>query len=866
MDYLVDYALKNIWCSPRQDKQFRSRPKRLSQYGGEYVKMELDWLQIYLPDNTHYWHVYQVGQIHPDYFGLPPVQNQWISFLDACNQMGMVVEAYTEKGVMLPKFETYFMVTKAKNLIIATKKEDTLLNVDYNTEDIFFRTYTNAYWQSERSNGNTEMIVAQGMSPLMMNDILNMQTKFMQYRAKPGYAYAIINGYWSEEISPLTCKVGDLVEWIYDSSVTKTVEYDVNNLPSFDSTMDSERKYLLHYSDPMTRIEYQDDVDLFLIQRPAAPAKANGVYHHKNTAAALRMVTHKDYSMSVALINSFVDAKPGWTDPQQCKVLALIRESGYDRPLVYEKNRIHELYKLHESDFLPAMIGDNATVANWQAAILEAADYTKIMRLSNSTQNGQVNDQVITRDMVQSALGYNAVSKVLGDTPLKVVTVDGVKMVNLPQGMYENATCYEYDQDGLLLGWYLHDVGDQYVVQNQTCTLVEAIYGHTSQQLDEVYDTQVQTLDPTLNYRMYVCDKIGGVAQNNWKDVTGSGQYSVVNNQLTWIINMNNFSTLVRSDKNSLGYMITEKFPDGVISFDLIQVVTKNGQTGSQAMVVPAGELDIIMNARSLTEGLDYFVQFPKVVICNKKYLVDPANQEQQIAVRFSGFCKSDLTRQLPEDNGFLKYDLLSRNSIYNLRDDRVLRIIVDGRLRFRDDLLFSENDALVAVPDGNNGEPYSVRDMIVPMRSLTDGDTYSWRDDARAIDKAVSDYLSAKLPEPVPSGPDVIPDLYHVFTPFLCKIMYDCLAGTIDINQLKVQYDANLVKQICAPYEWLLAFDPSQTATAVDPNYVIVDPHFLENVIDIDIYYYQFLQWVITVYMKGKVVLNHFLRLKAIT
>jgi hypothetical protein len=866
MDYLVDYALKNIWCAPRQDTQFRSRLKRISQDGGEYVKLELDWLQVYLPDNTNYWHVYQIGQIHPDYFGLFPVQNQWVSFTDVCNKMGMIAEAYTEKGVMLPKFETYYMVTRAKNLIVATKKEETLLGIDYNAEDVYMRVYTNAYFQSPRSVNQTERIVSQGKSPLMMNDILNMQTAFQQYRAKPGYAYAIINGYWSEEISPLTCKVGDLVEWIYDSSVTKVVEYPIASLPSFDSTMDSERKYLLHYSDPMARIEYQDDVDLFLIQRPASPAKPNGVYHHKNTAAALRMVTHKDYSMSVQLIDSFVDAKPGWTDPQQCNVLALIRESGYDRPLVYEKNRIHELYKLHESDFLPAMIGDNATVANWQAAVLEAADYTKIMRLTNETTRSFENDALITRDLVQSALGYNAVSKVLGDTPLKVQTVDGARLVDLPQGMYENATLYEYDSDGLLLGWYLHNVGDQYIVQNATCDLVEAIYGHTAQSIDEVYDTQTQTLDPTLNYRMYVCDKISGIPQNNWKDVTGSGQYSLVNNQLTWIINMNNYTTLVRSDKNSLGYMITQLFPDGVIEFDLIKLVTKNGQTGSMPMDVPMGELDIILNARSLREGLDYFVQFPKVVICNKKYLVDPANTAQQIAVRFSGFCKSDLTRQLPEDVGYLKYDLLSRNSIYNLRDDRVLRIVVDGRVRYRDDLLFSENDALVAVPDGNNGEPYSVRDMIVPMRSLTDGDTYTWRDAARVIDKAVSDYLSAKLPEPTPTGPDVLPGLYHVFTPFLCKIMYDCLAGTIDINQLKVQYDANLVKSICAPYEYLLAFDPTQTANAVDPNYVIIDPHFLENVIDIDIYYYQFLQWVITVYMKGKVILNHFLRLKAIT
>jgi hypothetical protein len=73
-------------------------------------------------------------------------------------------------------------------------------------------------------------------------------------------------------------------------------------------------------------------------------------------------------------------------------------------------------------------------------------------------------------------------------------------------------------------------------------------------------------------------------------------------------------------------------------------------------------------------------------------------------------------------------------------------------------------------------------------------------------------------------------------------------------------------VKQLCAPYEWLLAYDPTQTANAVDSNYVIIHPHFLENVVDIDVYYYNFLSYVIQVYMKGKVVLNQVLRLKAIT
>jgi hypothetical protein len=224
------------------------------------------------------------------------------------------------------------------------------------------------------------------------------------------------------------------------------------------------------------------------------------------------------------------------------------------------------------------------------------------------------------------------------------------------------------------------------------------------------------------------------------------------------------------------------------------------------------------------------------------------------------------MTREVAEDIGFVKWELLSRNSTYNIRDDRVMRIVVDGRVYHRDSLKFSEEDQMYMLPNSKNGDPYAIRDLVVPMRSLTNGDTYTMRAASRAIDKAVSDYLSTKLPEPEPTGPNVIEDLYPVFTPFLCKIIYDLVDGVIDINQLKGQYDNDFVRAICAPYEYILPFDPTQTANALNPDYVIVHPHHHNNVMDVDIYHYRFLERVISIYMSGKVVLNHFLRLAAIS
>lgn len=830
------------------------RPKRISHFGGEVVQIESDWLTVYLPDRQNYYHVYQIGNLHADFLGLFPVKNKWISLTEVCNQMGMIAELYTIKGFQLPKFQTYYMVTSANNLIIATRKRDDRIGVDYNTEDLYFRVYTNAFFQSQRSNDHVEMIVTKGGVPAVVEDILLMQQELTAYKNKPmGYAWAIINGFFAEEITPFNCKVGDLVEWIYDSSVKTVVEYEIDKLPAFDSTLDLQRKYLLHYAGDAKTIEYKDDLELFLVERPPI-GPANGLYHHQNTAKAVRMVTHRDYAVSAQIVTAFVDGHPTWTDPLKLRILALIRESGYDRPLVFENNRIHELYKLPDNKILPAMVGEYAAVPNWQAATLEAAMYTELMGLEKYTDFNRAN--------AQEAFGYNAISKLVGESPLKVEVNNGQRLLHVPETYQLRATAFEYDKDGVLIGWYEHTNAAGYMVNASNSTLVEFFVGHGNQFLDETYNVKIQTLDPTLNYRMYVCDKIDGQWQNNWRDVTATGQYAIQNDQLTWIINLNNFVTLVRSDKQSVIYQVEGDASEGHIEFNLTKLQFTNGQVGYDNFDVPMGVLELTMNGRPLIKNIDWVINFPKVVIHNKKYLVNPETETQDIVVRFSGFCNADLSMDDVADVGFVKWELLSRNSTFNIRDDRVLRIVCDGRLYHRDSLKFSEEDQAYLLPNAMNGVPYQVRDQMVPMRTYADGDSYTLRQASRVIDKAVSDYLTAQLPEPNQPVPNVIDERYPVYSPFLSRIIFDLLNGVIEIDVAQMPFTVAYVRGKCAEYEYLLAFDPSQPAHALDPKYVIVHPVFHDNVMTATVAQFNFLQQVNMTYTGGSVVLNHFFRL----
>lgn len=857
MDYLVQHAVENVWCSPRQDRQFITRPKRISSNGGEVIKIELDWLSVYLPDRENYYHLYQIGGMHPQFLGLFPVQSKWVPLTDVSNKMGMIADLYSEKGVVMPKFETYYMVTKANNLIIATRRRDEKLPIDYNTEDLYFRVYTNAFFQSARSNGLTDKIITSGEVPTDVNQILNMQAEFSRLRAMTnGYAWAIINGFYSEEVSPITCKVGDLVDWTYDASVSKVAEFEIDHLKNFDSELDSERKYLIHYPAVVNRIEYQDDIDMFLVDRTGA--KANGLYHHKNTPAALRMVTHKDYSISVQLVNAFVDGHPTWNDPQKLRVMMLIREGGMSRPLVFENNRIHELYKLGNDDIFSALIGDNAAVSNWTASHLEAANYPKIMRA------GRVEE--ITLDVVRDAYGYNAISKLIGDTPKAVVSSQGIRMVPVERACYENSTAYEYNANGHLLGWYTHPVGTTYPVVNAACTLVEMIPGTAGMALDESYNQPTMTLDSNACYRMYVREMVGAVPRGPWKDVTDGGMYTVIGNVLTWLVNPALYTTLVRSDKISLAYAFNVMAKDGLITFDLIKNQLRNGAIGLDTMDVPMGELDIFLNGSTLQPGLDYKIIFPKVVIFNKNYQVAPTTTAQQIAIRYTGFCNEKLESSPIDDQGFVKWDLFSRNGVFDIRDGRVMRIVIDGHVFPQENMRFSETHPMRPQPWMTNGNPYSIRDMVIPMRGLAKDDTYTMRDRSRQIDKKISDYLSTKIKEPVPEVPNVIPKLYQIYSPFICKILHDLVDGIIPIAPLKEKYDDAYVRKVCTPYEWLLDYDPTQTKNKVDPTYVVIHPHQHDVVVNVDIYHYTFLERAVGIYMKGLIDLSRYLRLTQLT
>lgn len=855
-DYLVKQAIENIRCTPSQDLQNRIQLAKITRYGGVYTKVEVLWRNYRLPKAGVLFHVYQIGRISPNQFGLTPpaVPGLWIAVDQACINDNTIVDFYNEAGRQHPRFLSWYTVTEDNNLVIAIERCDKV-GINYDEEPLFMRTYHNAYYGSERHDPRFDYIDVKGKVTYTTDDVLQIQNAYTAAKAK-GAVYGFVNGYLVDSIDLITAKPGDVLEYVFDGSIYAVEDFNVGELGVFDSTLDKKRKYLLHSSKADKRnITFHDDIDFYVMVKDAN-GRIQASYMHRNQTDSFRQVTHADYSVSIPYLDSYITARD-WGSLNDLTIRAYMRKAGYRRPLVYEANRIHELYNMEDADILAAMIGIDATVPEWQAAHLEASSYTAIMAAVNISE--------ITPAVAQAAYGYNSMSQILAPTPQFTQNVSGEVLVDIPLNLQYRSTVYEYDFNGKLLGWYLHHLGALWRCQHSDTHMVQIISGYAVKQIDERYGQIGATLDANLDYRMYTCGMFGGLPDNLWQDVTDSAKYVVNKGSLTWLTSPHTTFTMVRSNRDFLGYDMHVPIQGGVLRFALSSDQDRGNGPVNTLLQIPLGELDIFLNQNALVEDIDYIVDFPEIVVISKKYLKlaedGGADPLQDITVRFCGHSRADMSRTVIGDRGFVSHGVLSNNSRYDIHKDKVQHIAVGGSVYDKSELTFAEDHSGVNVPGVASGLPYVVRDIVVPMRGTTNAKTYELRDVAVVTDKHVSDYLTMKLPQPNFPDLDPIEALYPVYSPFVSALIDDLKTGQLDDGRINSQYNDDAVRDICKFYEPLLAFEPTRDPHKVDTTFVDVQAYYKDEVSDMTIFQYRFLNRAVSLYLNNAVKLSHYVR-----
>ena len=842
-DFLVDDAYRRVWCGPGMDRQYIVAPTRFTGRQGALSTVKVGMRTYTLPSKNEWYHCYMIGDLPPVLVGMDTIVNKWVSVRGQCVATSLLIDLYTKEGKHFPTSHAYFLYTGMGALIIAFKHTPKIAHLGLN--QIYVKWRSGVAMEADPDIPANQGIEIEGLTPTTESQFYLFQAKWRAAKLAKGYAWAFVNGMRVKDLNLTTLKLGDHIEYFRDASVKEVRELKVKDLKSFDSILDLKQKYLLPRPGLGTEIDFRDDIDIYFLNYRKTAAY-EGYYYHFNAPDACRMVTHRDYSIPVPYLSAYVEQDLTWTWLQDLRLELIIRESGWTRPLVDEAHRIKELFKLPEAKRLRAMIGDKSLDV-WHASNLENSYYPKLMRADANT---------IVRGDVEKAYGYNAIAKLLSDTPIKV-DVSGDPWVDLPTGLWDRSTVYEFGADGLLLGWYLHDNSFQYPVRNTDTRYIEAFYGYGGVGSSTSFDQQTTKLDSTVDYRFYMSNIINGVRKNDWVDVTGNTTfYSITNGVLTWKLDLTKYSVAVRTSVDFLAYDLDLNYRDDLLAFSIHAEEVRAGRVPLDGILdIPFGQYNIWLNNHELVPGIDFYYNFPEFCIVNKAYLVP--GPVQKVTIRARAFCNSDMSIREPAETGFVAYRMLSHNTRFNVRDDNVNHVCIGGAIYSRDELGFTE-DGQTLPEIARNGLPYMVQHPIIPMMGVTDTDTYTLLAQAQAVDKKVEDYLTLEKPEPVQPNPSPMEYWWEVFSPFTTKLIYDMLNGILPMDEFKEEYSDEFLRTRLAGYDWILQYDPA--LKDVDTDYVIIQPHPETTVIELNVYQYRLLDRAIKLFLNNNVVLDRHL------
>ncbi len=465
---------------------------------------------------------------------------------------------------------------------------------------------------------------------------------------------------------------------------------------------------------------------------------------------------------------------------------------------------------------------------------MEDSDYFKVSNLT-AIKNLSV-------DLAVGAMGYGGISYYFAQTP--VLATGENTHVQVPVLYQEDSLAFEYNDSGEFLGWYTTS-GSIYLFNNPDTTQVEFLYGRKPENFGRLFNNDETITLSHTEYRVLSAYFSGVTRITNWEDITNDPlRCSVTGDQLTITEPADYKIKIVYFNEPNI-YDLSLDMPDGVLNFPL--TVDEDRGTGLQtfALDVPPSHLEVYLNKHKLVFGLDYFLDFPNISICNKEY-IDYNAEGQDIHIRMYGLSLDKTQINAHEKTGFVNHGVLLRNNSFDIRDDRVISIYVKGLLQQRSNVLFAEEDNTVRMNYPINGYPYVIKEPFIPLKTISSKDTLTLFSQDTEKNKRISDLFNLVFPEPPINQTNVIGDHYYVFSPLVSKIIADMLDENISPTLYTTPYNDGTIITLLEqqPYKQLLALDPIKHN--MPDNLVEIHPHYGNTTINLNLFQYRFITNVI--------------------
>ena len=885
---LVTHARHTIWCATNQDFQHHINLPRITPKGGVLGSYPVLWDTLAVPDNGNrrsYFHYYQIGNLPGKTFDINAGENKWTNYLDLNVSDNLLIDVFMISGAIIPRDHIWITQLYNGNIILAIQINHTIdygiCNKQYfngvtykerftlDNDNLIVRFYSNAYFEDI---GYIQNAVSANHPIRHVYKKINNQGDYLDFMGRvqliedefgeSGEGVFFQDGFVSSRPMGYNESYnGTYLGLMWDESFYKSLWYDLKLLPAFISTKHrGVRKYLIITSDEYSHIDYHDDVDIYIINKDTG----KGVYYNRNTSFGISMITHNTYSINAGIVERYIELHAFLGSIDNCQLRVMIRKGGRKAGMFNQKNRIEEMYRLDGEGIRNALINTQSLVPEWSARSLEGSAYVALM---------SARSQDINTRMVVDAYGYNGIVSHFFEP--KVAYTNNELIVPLPLLKPDNITgtgvrtVFCYNEEGLFLDYVSNGS------LSHSIRLPSAITGVTSAEcfnMLPVTETGGGTwvnMDVETNeieqygFRCYVSTgDINGIT-GVWDDVTDTDFYTYVPSTKTSSARIDwNWGLLTEVDMypgvKSGKFMNIHKWSKTATDvYDgCIEVVCKGyqnwgGTVSKRALTIPAGNVDVFANGLSLVEDIDYFMQWPTIVIVNKA--VNGASVIN-IVVRSYGFGDPRTNSPFkPKDSGFIQNGMLSINDIYDIRDSKSIRLVVENKLVGVNDFNYGE------YLKGNyytDGRPYGITDYVLPIENmLPDEDTWELYHETLNIDNRVSEYLTPRINEIVAPNPVVNETRWPVISPVISSVLYAFLRGYDFDNLVPDNYTSEHIEEWLTPYKWLLEYDPAYIK--VDENYFRIEPHANATVIIVSQKQYEFLEWIVKTYLNNRVDLS---------
>lgn len=846
---LQKHAVEHLWQNPSADGQLNVRLKKLTPFNGTVVAVNDGGGFVKLPDYSRWYDVYTMGTTHPNWGNLNIKENQWVTGETVVNTYGTYLRIYSETGVSYPLKHVYFTKMKNGTILIAIPVLDIYSDFSHGA---FLRIYAG---KSHIISPTPELQVSV-VSYVVDSNARRSQIIADYVRAvsnNRGQVVAWVNGIARPNLAINQLAMWDDVEFIIDNSVKRVVKFKVGDLRTYTSKLDSMRKYLLHMPKKDNDWIFSDDVELMVC------SKTIGYYYHLNQSANVRQLTHNDLSIPTKRIKDMWSdwnlndrRTSGVNSVHDLEVVVSIREDYNDRPVIYNTDRIHELYKLTDTQIIDAMVGSNSVVPEWQAANLEESHVNKVAASPLSK---------LTKRSVTDAYGYHGLSYYFAKTP-QLLNHDGnFNSLTLNPFMVEGCSVYEYDENGKMLGCSNHPTTSTYYkAKHPNAHLVETIPSFASTGLDVIHNAKDQQLSLKHDYRFYLRKVLGDIPSGEYIEAVEGEDYTFEHGQVTWSVDRARRHPTIVTAKNHIFYEFTLPKAKGRYTFPINNV----DEGKSLPLLYDVETVEVWVNGHSLVNEIDYKVIDNTVTILSKVWF--NAENTDKVSVRARGIN----ARRRAADHGFIIDGKLSNNDSYDARDGKVTRIVGAGRLFTNDMVVFGEDESL-NVNNGYSGFPYSIDDPTIPLRDLyakweADGDyvsTYVLRDKARDFDMRIEKYLDVYLEKPPFPERQTLKNYYHLYSPVLSAVIADLLSGLLVPKEDSVtdRVSTQQLDEIMLGYNKYLDYCPARNG--YDLRFVVVHPHARYETLAVTELGYVLLERINHRYLNSGVQLNQYLKIE---